>query len=302
MSYNNLTRTIIEGFLMFIGSKGIITRITAMIFLLGTVAMSYLGFNTSDMTPEQNKFLTTNADQVFKEIVEEIPLEIESISVVYFSGDPSYIVADTLRNRLSANTDKSLNVPSKTIKMKIREFFNMSLPTPDSPEDLKNWGIENGTDAVLSGNVVYDKKKDLKINWKVTQTESGDEICMGEYTPKKYEEKKNDAQIEDNTANKNKESTAPAHFIPGKGALWLLIILIFPILTIKYIEDVMKKESNSANLTALFVYTSIDMIACALLIPFHWNHTFSVAIFVILTVFCFFYNVFIFSLALKNVS
>lgn len=218
-------------------------------------------------------------------IEKSVPAGVKSLFIFDFSNDPNHDIVRVLRDRLALS--QRFRLIDQTFGTKARTLVISASGAPQTAEQAVSFANKNNIDAVLLGRVdnLFSPSDDgsPSIQWRIVQARTGAILSEG-------------TESVDSLLNESGQKTA----IDYRWSLcWILFVILLPLITLKILGAITKKESNCANLVTLILYTLIEMSAYCLAIYPELKTPVGAAVFAVLTFLCFLYNAFIMSITLK---
>ena len=212
--------------------------------------------------------------------------DIKRLTLVNFAGDPSDVLSDQLRSRL--NNSGTFILSDRSLTDKLRILLNITQYSTDDMTEALDLAKQTGSDAVLFGTVnrfesFDDNQVLIDIEYSLISCHTGQVVYQGHYESELFQR--------------------PLFVISNLGIpnflIWILCVLLLPIFTLRFLEVITKRESNIATGAVLALYTAIDCILAWILVS-HGGGYIAIAFFIILCLIAFYYNVEIFTIALKR--
>lgn len=280
-----------------------IILIASIILIFNTLGVAWRHFLPRKQSLNQSRasLVTKGTQSIIKDLKEHRG-DIKTLAMVPFAYEPSDTLSDAIRNEI--NVSGLFDLCEKTFMNRMCDFFRVRQHSSDSLKSAVKLGLRKDADAVLYGAVrqfeTFDGKSILIVDYHLVDPKT--EVILHENT---Y----------DSTANAVTEETTSfadittdlvtdsegMYFKLHRLGSWLLITLLLPIFTINFLSIMTEKRSNLINAFILAIYTLIDIILAWLLVSpnhFSWG---TMALFLILSIGAFFYNVQMMTVALRRV-
>ena len=242
-----------------------------------------------------------------EKVAEEIRLnrkEISSAVMVHFANDPTDFISYEIRNKL--NSSGILNLDDLPLMEKIRNKLLMINEGCGSREEALAAAKGSKADGVLWGKVERYESSNAGVilfaSWELVDLKSGVVIYSGkieEDTTKSVAGQVNQKLNEIQNGLQPLEEAANAFPWYVRFLIFVLAVLLLPIFTIGFLRAMVVKRSNGINAFVLGIYTLIGAILAFFMVGAAFASGWSVALFLIATVFSFFYNAFLMNFALK---
>ena len=225
--------------------------------------------------------------------------DIKSLTLLNFADEPTNLISDGLRERLSSAG--TFLLAERSFFDKVKRRLNLSQSTTAEPETTLRLGKRNKTDGVLYGTVhQYETVKGramIHIDYYLVDCRTGETVYSGEY--------------DNRTETTSLSATIPmmpdfASVVPVGGSWllrffgWLLIILLLPVFTINFLIAMTEKRSNRINAFVLITYTCIGAILAWLMISPNWESYLSFVLLGLLCLGALWYNVQMMTFAVRQ--
>ena len=180
-------------------------------------------------------------------------------ALFHFANDPTDFITDSLRGALDDSGYLHLKGPQ--LNEKAERLLNLEVSSPPSLEEAFNLARRTGVELIVFGRVLaYEGTQEgakliveMKLGDPSTREVAFERTYVNVWQPSPLEP----AVLRDGASGWRG---------PQRLLAWCLGILLLPIFTIQFLRTVVRRESNSANLSALTLYTAIDTVLAFLLL------------------------------------
>lgn len=269
--------------------------IISVLFVGYLIVLAWTQFGPSRpvLNPERKNWVRAAAVYIADDLAKNKG-EIRSIVISDFSLDPSGETALLVRQALQSKG--SFDVMDKSFCQKVWDKLNLPLSNKndvnaEAPKAGK-YAQSRGADAAVWGTCVKLENSEAAVIGDIEYyliDKTGKTLYSGRY---------NNETLKDSAISPLVLPDLPSswgHRLLG----WVLLALLFPIITISFLQSMTSKKSNKINAFVLVLYTAVDGILAYIFFPPEWANIVSVLIFLGMIIVAGAYNLIIMDFARK---
>lgn len=244
------------------------------------------------------------ADHAVEKIVSDIQKNrgtIRNAALCHFANDASDYFSRKLREVIEQSN--IIDLTDIDFSEKVRTVLNLRNAGARTSDEALDMARRESVDGVLWGRLErFESVKgevSLTGEWQLVDKNTGAVVCGGRIQEGSRSPNIGEAVVAQGQSADEIEIAASAFPWYMRLLGFVLLVLILPVVTISFIRTMVAKRSNKVNAFVLGVYTVIDMILAFFMIGGTFGSFGVVFVFLVASIFAFFYNVSLMSFALR---
>ena len=245
--------------------------------------------------PELGAVRQQLVDEVMPQVVEDLRQarkDIHSVVLFHLMDDPTDYVSDRLRAQIEETG--AFDLRDRSLSEKVKKALNLRITSVADVDTAVKASQSLGAQGMLLGGVhvleSYPGGAKLDLQIILGKIEGREILIDRRYTKELTSTALTPAAVQDEV-----RKIGPAQRFLG----WVLVVLLLPVFSIRFIRAMVRKESNRANAATLAIYTTVDSLLAFLIVGASLGSWGSALVFLGLVGVAFGYNVFIMTFALK---
>ncbi|MDO5308784.1 MAG: hypothetical protein Q4G03_04760 [Planctomycetia bacterium] len=272
----------------------------------------YEKFKTPKPIPDASRQrLVVNAtDHILGELLNQRDeYGFRNIVLPAFRNDSTDALSDALRNKIFSSG--AFNIAPKSLRNRFRASFSASEYAPNSIEELVRYARRKKADVTLFADVTrfetIDDSSFLEMKYSIVRVKDGQTVFEDVYVDELHKPSGAiDSVIGAVTGEPGSSLTQDRHNKDLRNRvvwrlqnflLWGLFVLILPIITIRFIKEMVTHQSNKINAFTLALYTAIDLILAWFITAPNFSSVLSSIVFIVMGVCALLFNMKIMSYA-----